>query len=138
LAEYNELAPSIQPPAPYLEWNNIVNYRFISEFELLKLAYSQHPEILSKPWTVPGHRKVAVKYFKILHAQEEITCLNVEVCRLRTAISDGHARLRSSVSRLQDSDPDLLAEIEEIHCDRLCVDAVHQVRLDYIESLAGF
>ncbi|KAG1737377.1 hypothetical protein EDB19DRAFT_1637003 [Suillus lakei] len=93
LAEYNELTSSVQPPAPHLKWNDIVNYGFISEFELLKLSYSQHPEILSKPWTVPGHREVAAKYFKILHTQEEIIHLNVEVCCLHTAISDGHTRL---------------------------------------------
>ncbi|KAG1851168.1 hypothetical protein F4604DRAFT_1934181 [Suillus subluteus] len=138
LAEYNELALSMQPPAPHLEWNDIVNYGFISEFELLKLAYSQHPEILSKPWTVPGNREVATKFFKILRAREEIVRLNVEVCRLRTAISDGDARLRSCISRLRDSDLDLSAEIEEIRRDRLRVDAVHQVRLDCIESLVGF
>ncbi|KAG1870301.1 hypothetical protein F4604DRAFT_1881242 [Suillus subluteus] len=138
LAEYNELALSMQPPAPHLKWNDIVNYGFISEFELLKLAYSQHPEILSKPWTVPGNREVATKFFKILRAQEEIVRLNVEVCRLRTAISDGDARLRSCISRLRDSDLDLSAEIEEIRRDRLRVDAVHQVRLDCIESLVGF
>ncbi|KAG1888202.1 hypothetical protein F4604DRAFT_1877359 [Suillus subluteus] len=131
LAEYNELALSMQPPAPHLEWNDIVNYGFISEFELLKLAYSQHPEILSKPWTVPGNREVATKFFKILRAREEIVRLNVEVCCLRTAISDGDARLRSCISRLRDSDLDLSAEIEEIRRDHLRVDAVHQ-------SLVGF
>lgn len=128
----------MEPPAPHLEWNDIVNYGFISEFDLLKLAYSQHPEILSKPWTVPGNREVAAKYFKILRAREEIVRLNVEVRRLRTAISDGDTRLRSCISRLHNSDPDLSAEIEEIHRDRLRVDAVHQVRLDCIESLVGF
>ncbi|KAG1794598.1 uncharacterized protein HD556DRAFT_1431927 [Suillus plorans] len=131
LTEYNQLASSMEPPAPHLEWNDIVNYGFVSEFDLLKLAYSQHPEILSKPWTVPGNREVAVKYFKILRAREEIVRLNVEVRRLRTAISDGDTRLRSCISRLHNSDPDLSAEIEEIHRDRLRVDAVHQ-------SLVGF
>jgi hypothetical protein len=128
----------MEPPAPHLEWNDIVNYGFISEFELLKHAYSQHPEILSKPWTVPGNREVAAKYFKILRAQEEIVRLNVEVRRLRTAMLDGDARFRSCISRLQISDPDLSAEMEEIRQDRLRVDSVHQVRLDCIESLVGF
>ncbi|KAG1780877.1 hypothetical protein EV702DRAFT_963524, partial [Suillus placidus] len=138
LAEYNQLTSLMEPPAPHLEWNDVVNYGFISEFKLLKHAYLQHPEILSKPRTVPGNCEVAAKYFKLLRAREEIVRLNVEVRCLRTTISDGDTRFRSCISRLQISDPDLSAEIEEIRQDCLCVDSVHQVHLNCIESLAGF
>jgi len=35
LDKYNKLAMQMNPPAPILDWKNIVNYTFVSEFKIL-------------------------------------------------------------------------------------------------------
>ncbi|KAG1779310.1 hypothetical protein EV702DRAFT_966110, partial [Suillus placidus] len=77
LEQYNDLATAMTPPAPHLEWTNILDYMFVSDFELLKHKHSQQ-DITDAPWTVPGNHKIVAKYFKVKHAQEELERLNVE------------------------------------------------------------
>ena len=73
----------MEPPAPALDWHQLMEYSFISEFELLK--YSRpHQDITVEPWAVPTNRKVTTKYFKILQAHEEVTHVNIEMRRLCT------------------------------------------------------
>ncbi|KAG1869619.1 hypothetical protein F4604DRAFT_1545817, partial [Suillus subluteus] len=92
LDKYNILTRQLSPPTPVIQWNDIIHYGFISEFELLKHSYSQH-DIHDEPWTIPANRDVASKYFKIQCARKEITRLNVEIRRLHTAIVDENTDL---------------------------------------------
>jgi hypothetical protein len=137
LDNYNKLAPSMQPPAPQLAWNDIANYGFLSEFELLKHSHSQQ-DILTKPWTVPGNREIAMMYFKMERSHEELTRLNVEVHRLRTFLCDEEMFLQDRVAFLRDADPLLSHEVEELRVRRACVNAIHIIRLDAIEALPEF
>ncbi|KAG1774964.1 hypothetical protein EV702DRAFT_1180545 [Suillus placidus] len=137
LQEYNSLVPLMTPPAPCLEWNDIVHYGFLSEFELLKHSHSQQ-DILCKPWTVPGNRDVAVKYFKLKRAYEELQRLDVEIRRLRTFIYDEDKFLAAHVRRLSPVDSMLAQEVEELRMRRLRINSVHIARLDAIEALPGF
>ncbi|TFY75526.1 hypothetical protein EWM64_g8487 [Hericium alpestre] len=41
IKRYNELAQQLNPPAPALEWKDVVNYTFVSEFDLLRHSYSR-------------------------------------------------------------------------------------------------
>ena len=52
--KYNKLATQMRPPALTLDWKNIVNYTFISEFEILRHTYS-HADIASCPWIAPAN-----------------------------------------------------------------------------------
>ncbi|KAG0693656.1 hypothetical protein DFH29DRAFT_816144, partial [Suillus ampliporus] len=108
LNDYNALVPLMSPPAPCLEWNDIIHYGFLSEFKLLKHSHSvMTNDILSKPWTVPSNREVAAKYFKIKRAFEELRRLNVEICRLHTSIYDDATFLQVQVECLSSVDPHL-------------------------------
>ncbi|KAG2146793.1 hypothetical protein DEU56DRAFT_731337 [Suillus clintonianus] len=137
LDEYNKLAPSMLPPAPPLAWNDIVNYGFLSEFELLKHSHSQQ-EVLTKPWTVPGNREIATMYFKMKRSYEELTRLNVEIRRLRTFIHDEGIFLQDRVTFLRDTDPLLAHEVEELRVHLARINATHIIRLDTIEALPEF
>ncbi|KAG2103699.1 uncharacterized protein F5147DRAFT_746665 [Suillus discolor] len=137
LDEYNKLAPSMQPPAPQLAWNDIVNYGFLSKFELLKHSHSQQ-DVLHKPWTVPGNREIAMMYFKMKRSHEELTRLNVEIHRLRTFICDEDIFLQDQVAFLHDADPLLAHEVEALRVRRARVDAIHIICLDTIEALPEF
>ena len=38
LDNYNAIAPLMDPPAPLLEWKQLIDYTFVSKFELLKYS----------------------------------------------------------------------------------------------------
>ncbi|KAG2337988.1 hypothetical protein BDR05DRAFT_894397, partial [Suillus weaverae] len=91
-----------------------------------------------KDWAKPAHREATTKYFKLCRACEELTRLNVEICRLRTAIHDEQVQTIAVIEDLHLSDPKLAQELR--HRWRLhgAVNAVHLHRLDQIECLTGF
>ncbi|KAG1726514.1 uncharacterized protein EDB91DRAFT_1061561 [Suillus paluster] len=92
LDKYNNLAPLQNPPRPTLEYHEVASYTWLGEFNLLKHSWR---DLLSKPWASKTNREVAAKYFKVLHAHEEITWLNVEVARLHRWVDDEDAHLSS-------------------------------------------
>lgn len=87
IEELQCIGQKMNPPAPILHKDQIFAYTFVAEFDLLKHSYS-HADITDKPWTVPENQEVAAKYFKMLHAKEELKFLNVEVHWLQTWIQD--------------------------------------------------
>ncbi|KAG0692208.1 hypothetical protein DFH29DRAFT_1009118 [Suillus ampliporus] len=70
LDKYNKLAVMQNPQRPALQYSEVTSYAALGEFDILK--HSRH-DILTKPWNNPTHREMAIKYFKILRACEEIT-----------------------------------------------------------------
>ncbi|KAG0707166.1 hypothetical protein DFH29DRAFT_760828, partial [Suillus ampliporus] len=137
LDNYNDLAAHMTPLAPHLEWGNILDYAFISDFKLLKHAYSQQ-DITREPWTNPGNREIMAKYFKVKCAREELERLNVEIQRLCAFIVDECGLMHAQLHHLHGSDPYLAAELEEVCHRRHRIDTLHILRLDNIESLPGF
>ncbi|KAF7970980.1 hypothetical protein HWV62_22471 [Athelia sp. TMB] len=137
LDRYNAVAPLMQPPAPVLDWQQILDYTFISEFELLKYSRS-HQDITVQPWSRPIYREAVAKYFKLRAAHEEITRVNVEVRRLRTAIHDEHLVYEDCITSLKLSDPLLAEELRARYATRRRVNALHSRKLNMLESLSGF
>ncbi|KAG1743897.1 hypothetical protein EDB19DRAFT_1600582, partial [Suillus lakei] len=89
-------------------------------------------------WAKPTHRDALVKFFKLCRAHEEVECLNIEVCHLRTAIHDKGTQTSMTINKLLDSNPPLGWELQK-HW-KLCsaVNSVHLFQLDEIESQPGF
>lgn len=75
--QYNTQAVALNPPRPRLSWKDIAEYSFLGEFDLLRHS---HTDVREQDWTKPAHHKAMTKYFKLLHAQEEVSRLNVEIC----------------------------------------------------------
>jgi hypothetical protein len=73
---YNTAALALNPPRLPLKWDEVVEYAFISDFDLLRDA---HQEIRHCPWATPAGRLAMDTYFKLLRAREEIDRLNVEI-----------------------------------------------------------
>ncbi|KAG2075504.1 hypothetical protein BDR04DRAFT_1115032 [Suillus decipiens] len=76
LNKYNKLTVSQNPQLPMLQYSEVMSYAALGKFEILKCS---HYDIHAKPWSNGTHREMANKYFKIIHAQEEITRLNAWV-----------------------------------------------------------
>ncbi|KAF7334351.1 hypothetical protein MSAN_02380000 [Mycena sanguinolenta] len=104
LARYNSAAAALSPPRRQLTWAEVIDYTFLSEWDLLR-----DPDANAKirPWASPAARLVLDTYFKIERAQEEIDCLNVEIRRLVTYIRDEKEYLDHKAREIEKTDPNL-------------------------------
>ncbi|KAG2120042.1 hypothetical protein DEU56DRAFT_928749 [Suillus clintonianus] len=132
---YNIQAIALNPPRPKISWKDIADYSFLGEFDLLRHSRT---DIRSEDWAKPAHREATTKYFKLCRAHEEITRLNVEIRRLRTAIHAEQVQTTAVIEDLRLSDPKLAEELQRQWCSRAAINAVHLHRLDRIECLTGF
>ena len=76
LTKYNSAAAELQPPHDELSWDEVVEYAFLADFDLLR---DTRQDIRKRPWATPAARLTMDSYFKILRAKEEIVRLNVEI-----------------------------------------------------------
>ena len=79
-----------------------------------------------------------VKHFKLCHAWEEITRLNVEICRLRTFIHNETIQTNKTIKLLTQTNPPLATELQSHWQLRNAVNQLHIQRLDAIEGSAIF
>ncbi|KIK80155.1 hypothetical protein PAXRUDRAFT_159398 [Paxillus rubicundulus Ve08.2h10] len=117
LERYDKLAPS-QCPLLKLDYSEVIRYSTLGEFLLLK--HSRY-RILEKPWTQPANHNMAIKYFKILHSQEEIQRLDEGTQALKDSGSHG-----------------LAAEMEVFYTERHRVNDVHHKLLLKTYTLEGY
>jgi hypothetical protein len=73
---YNDAAVALTPPMPRITWEQVVEYAFLADFDILR---DTRAEVQAKTWTRPAYRLAMDRYFKILRAREEIKRLNVEI-----------------------------------------------------------
>jgi hypothetical protein len=85
LLKYNDAAANLQPPRSPLSWEDVVEYAFLADFNLL---CDTREDICKRPWATLTARLAIDSYFKLLHAEEEMQQLNIEIPRLVTYIRD--------------------------------------------------
>ncbi|KAF8128329.1 hypothetical protein K438DRAFT_2000344 [Mycena galopus ATCC 62051] len=107
---YNDAAITLDPPMPRLSWEQVVEYTFLADFDILR---DTRAEVQSKPWTRPAYRLAMDRYFKILRAREEIKCLDIEIRRVVTWISDENRFLRRMEKNLRAADGKTEEQVEE-------------------------
>ncbi|KAJ7857422.1 hypothetical protein B0H14DRAFT_3085219 [Mycena olivaceomarginata] len=98
---YNEAASALNPPMSSVTWEQVVEYAFLADFDILRDTCA---EVQSKPWTRPAYRLAMDRYFKILRAREEIKRLNIEIRRVVTWIRDENRFLRKMEGILRDGE----------------------------------
>ncbi|KAJ7838459.1 hypothetical protein B0H14DRAFT_3087059 [Mycena olivaceomarginata] len=108
IERYNKVALSMEPPMPTLDWDQVVNYGFLGDFDLLR---DTTDSISSRPWTRRSYRLAMDSYFKILHAREEIQRLNIEIKRVVTWIDNEDRFLRKKEEELKETDPLLAVQV---------------------------
>ncbi|KAJ7869745.1 hypothetical protein B0H14DRAFT_3083932 [Mycena olivaceomarginata] len=62
---YNDAAVALTPPMPRITWEQVVEYAFLADFDILR---DTRAEVQAKPWTRPAYRLAMDRYFKILRA----------------------------------------------------------------------
>ena len=110
--QYNEQVKCLDPPGPSITWEQIAEYTFIGEFDLLCIAQS---DIQTEKWAQKSYREAAqaVKYFKLCHAWEELQRLNVEVCRLWTFIKEEATHVECTIKHLSANGSPLVDELQQ-------------------------
>ncbi|KAJ7828514.1 hypothetical protein B0H13DRAFT_1454465, partial [Mycena leptocephala] len=76
IGKYNAAAEAMMPPKPVLDWEQVVEYAFLADFDLLR---ESREDIRQEPWALPSGRTAMDQHFKIICAEEEIQQLNVEI-----------------------------------------------------------
>jgi len=123
------------PPQPVLQYNEVLSYATLGDFDLLK--HSQH-DVLARLWSNTMHRQMAVKYFKLLRAHEEINRLNVEVRWLQAWIDSETTEIKQIMAALSTQSPLLSAELWALFYHQQHINIQHQLQLQCIYDLEGY
>ncbi|KAL0056884.1 hypothetical protein AAF712_016501 [Marasmius tenuissimus] len=87
IAEYNHATDLITPPHDHVTWAQIVQMVLLADFDLLK---ETEFDLTQLTWAKEEYKEVMHKYFQILHAQEEVKQLNIEIKRNITSMLDNN------------------------------------------------
>ena len=135
LDRYNAAALALVPPRQVLDWDQVVEYAFLSDFDLLRDA---RQDIRRKPWATPAARLAIDQAFKLERAEEEVARLNIEVPRLATYIHDEDICLREKEAELLLSRPALALQVSLHRMEWGRFNAHHLKILGKIYLLAGY
>jgi hypothetical protein len=136
LERYNAAAAAMDPPKPQLAWEKVVEYAFLAEFDLLREG---REDIRTESWALPAGRAAMDQHFKIVHAEEEIQRLNVEIPHLITYMADEREFLAYQEQRLREEGKDALAHQVRAHCIEYGrFDDLHLQRLWKLSKEPGF
>ena len=118
-----------------LQYSEVLSYATLGDFNLLK--HSWH-NVLARPWLNTMHRQMAVKFFKLLRAHEEINRLNVEVRRLQAWVDNKTMEIKQIATELSVENPQLSAELRALFHRQQWVNIQHQLQLQCIYDLKGY
>lgn len=135
LDKYNAAALSLTPLRPLLDWDEVVTYAFLSDFDLLR---DTRQDIRTRPWAKPAARLAIDQWHKILRAEEEIQRLNVEIARFQRYLYDEEDFLRSKERDISRTDPGLGRQVWLYRMERGRFDEHHQATLEKLYRLTGF
>jgi hypothetical protein len=121
------------PPRPQLTWDQIVDYSFLADFDLLR---DSREDIRKRPWAQPANRILMDEYFKIERAHEEVIRLNIEIKRIVTHIQDEENHLREAEENAET--PTLGYFIQQYRLERTRFSRLHLVRFSKLSNQPGF
>jgi hypothetical protein len=136
LDRYNDAAVMLSPPRMQLSWEQIVDYAFLADFNLLREG---REDIRTEPWAQAAGRLAMDQHYKLLRADEELTRLNIEIPCLITYMVDEEQFLVYHEGRLQAEGKAALAhQLKVQRVDRVCFNSVHVECLTKLSREEGF
>ncbi|KAF8157616.1 hypothetical protein K438DRAFT_1986407 [Mycena galopus ATCC 62051] len=134
LNRYNTAAAVLDPPGRLLTWAEVVDYTFLSEFNILR-----NPDTTSsiRAWATPAARQLLDSYYKLKRAREEIQRLNIEIRRFVTHMKDERTFLVQWESEIKARDPVLAFFVRKYRNRRGRFDDVHSKRLQAMKDKLG-
>ncbi|KAJ6522135.1 hypothetical protein DFH09DRAFT_825157, partial [Mycena vulgaris] len=132
---YNQVAEVMTPPKPTLSWEEVVEYAFLADFDLLREG---REDIRGELWAQPAGRAAMDQHYKLLRAEEELVRLNIEIRRLITHMADEAAFLRCEELRLREEGSAALAhQVALYRMQRGRFDVLHMERLGKLRNEPG-
>ena len=125
----------MRPKKPLLSWENVVEYAFLADFDLL---HDTREDITTKSWAKPVSRLVSNSFFKMERAKEEITRLNVEIKRVITYMHDEERFLCHKEIEIKGDDPSLAHQIHLIRMERGHFTDIHMAHFIKLACNPGF
>ncbi|KAJ7867222.1 hypothetical protein B0H14DRAFT_3084137 [Mycena olivaceomarginata] len=136
IEQYNAAAAALEVPREPLSWEEVVDYTFLSDFDLLRTS---RRDILTEGWAQPAGREAMDNYFKLLRADEEIKRLNIEIPRFVLYMRDEEAFLRRQEERIRIEHGDALAHQVALYREQQGrFNDGHRYRLLALSKLPGF
>ncbi|KAF8341119.1 hypothetical protein F5887DRAFT_888021, partial [Amanita rubescens] len=135
LEKYNTTVAACTPLAPQLTWDDIVDYAFLADFDLLR---DTRDDVHQKPWASQTIRVICDQYFRMQRAREEIDRLNVEIRRVVTYIADETTFLRAKESSLAQTNPLLAHQIALYRLERGRANTTHSTRFTKLAKNSKF
>ncbi|KAK0479370.1 hypothetical protein EDD18DRAFT_1312467 [Armillaria luteobubalina] len=135
LSHYNAAASALCPPRPPLQWERVVKYAFLADFDLLRDVQENMSE---RKWATLAGRQAMDTYFKICQAKEEIKRLNIEIQRVITYMHVEDTYLRRREGAIVETVPALALQISRYCQDREHFYATHMRRFYALSRDAGF
>lgn len=135
LTKYNAAANALPIPRPNLSWEEVVEYAFLADFDLLR---DTRQDIRTRPWATPAARLAMDAFFKLRRAAEEIDRLNIEIRRLATFMRDETVFLRWKQAEIELTNPALAYQVQIYQAVAGRYQEHHTTILNKITQLNGF
>ncbi|KAI6023497.1 hypothetical protein BKA83DRAFT_4463442 [Pisolithus microcarpus] len=135
LERYNKCALAMQPPHRMLQWEQVIEYAFLANFDLLQ---DTHEDISKHPWAHPTVCFALDTYFKMCQAKEEIECLNIKICQVITYMCNKERFLRTCEEKINSVHPTLAHQVSQCRKLHSQFNASHLKHLHDIALLLGF
>ncbi|KAJ7124029.1 hypothetical protein C8R43DRAFT_899278 [Mycena crocata] len=136
LSNYNAAASTLDPPRDSLTWEQVVEYAFLSDFDLLR---DGREDIREELWAKPAGRIAMDMHFKIERADEEIIRLNIEIRRLMTYMRDEEAFLGREERRIREEHGGAIAyQVRRYRFRQGRFNETHRLRLWKLSKIPGF
>jgi hypothetical protein len=134
LDAYNQLACTLEPPHPQLDFKEIITYSSFAEFDLLR---DTRGNAQTRLWAQPAYWEVMGLYFKRECARYEIKRLHIEIRRLQTSIHNESILYTTTIYSLNDN-PSLQVALRKKWSIRSQVNDIHLWRLSELLKSPGF
>ncbi|KAE9387644.1 hypothetical protein BT96DRAFT_1004926 [Gymnopus androsaceus JB14] len=135
ITAYNEAAASMSPPRRRISWEEVVEFSYLSEFDILR---DTREDVRERKWATQKNRVLMQEFFKLIRAENELPRLHLEICHLFTYMRDKEYRLKSISKDVEARDPALALQILLYWQERGRFNNLHRRRLLSIKRLDGF
>ncbi|KAI6119756.1 hypothetical protein EDD16DRAFT_1706471 [Pisolithus croceorrhizus] len=136
LDRFNIAARACSPLHHQFTFKEVVGYTFLANFDLLHNATCE--DISQCPWASPAVHAAMDHYFKVCHAEEEIKCLNIEICCIITYLHDEDRYMKACMAQLQIDHPPLAYQAQHYYNIQARFTSHHLHLLAEISTLHGF
>lgn len=102
----------MSPPCTPLKWDQVVEYAFLADFNLLLDCWQ---DVWEQPWAKPAARLAMDCYFKMERAQKEIQWLNIKIKHVVMHMCNEEDFLLAKEADIRNKDAVLTFQIQCYH-----------------------